>query len=275
VPRGPRQLAHWCPARSAPNATLHAENVAPLPPQRPQPSPPQSRSTSSGAPLLEVIATSVADGLAAASGGADRLEVVGAMEADGLLPDESIVLRLRDAVTISLRVMLRLDPGFFATPRALELLAAAAERLKRAGLNEFVFGFLTPSGALDRAAIQSLCQAVTPGRWTLHRAFDHVADPPSAFAQCGTYSGLDGILSAGSPEGIDAGLQVLQDRASWQTEHIRWLAGGGLRLDHIPLLSAAGIARFHAGRAVRFGRRWDAPIDPTGVRQLKDTIARV
>lgn len=221
---------------------------------------------------LEVITTTVADGVAAEQGGADRLEVVAAMEHDGLLPDLALVCRLRDAVSIPMRVMLRCTPGFTTGGQDLAALCRAAERLRAAGVDQFVFGFLTEDAQLDRQAIRTLYAAASPAAWTFHRAFDHAADAEAAFAQCAALPRLDRILSAGSPGGIDSGRAVLRQRAAWQTPALRWLAGGGLRRHHIPALRTAGITHFHAGRAVRRDQRWSAPVEASLVRQLKDAL---
>lgn len=225
------------------------------------------------APQLEVIALSVADALAAERGGADRLEVVAAMDADGLTPDLALVRDLRAAVALPLRVMLRGRPGFGTDAAELANLCRAAERLRAAGVDEFVFGFLDADGQLDRTAILALHAAAAPRHWTLHRAFDQARDAAAAFAQCRDLPDLDLILSAGSAAAIDAGLPELQARAAWQTPQLRWLAGGGLRLEHIAPLRAAGISQFHSGRAVRQDGRWDAPVQEALVRRLKAAAA--
>lgn len=223
-------------------------------------------------PQLEVIATSVDDGVAAARGGADRLEVVSAMEVDGLLPDLDVVCRLRDAVAVPLRVMLRSAPGFTVNSEELDALSREAERLRSVGVDQVVFGFLTEDGNLDQEAMRELWSAAKPNAWTLHRAFDHVIEAEQAFAQCTALPGLDLILSAGGPGGLDLSFSTLCSRAAWQTAQLRWMAGGGLRLDHIAPLRAAGITQFHSGRVVRQGQRWDAPVKEAMVRQLKDAM---
>lgn len=230
---------------------------------------------SSGVPssgVLEVIAMTVADGVAAQRGGADRLEVVSAMEADGLLPDLNVALRLRDTVSIPMRVMLRMAPGFGVGAKALVSLCRAGEAFRTAGFDQFVYGFLNAHSQLDLLAIETICASVAPRAWTLHRAFDHTADAARTFARCAELPGLDVILSAGGPGDIAAGLPVLAERAAWQTARLRWMAGGGLRLPHVAALRRAGISQFHSGRAVRRGQRWDAPVDQAVVRQLKEAI---
>jgi copper homeostasis protein len=223
-------------------------------------------------PVLEVIATSVEDGITAVRGGATRLEVVSAMEADGLTPDPELVKRLRDAVHVPLRVMLRQRDDFRLVPGELDALAEAAAAHRAAGVDGFVIGFLTPQRELDSNALQMLAEATGGAPWTLHRAFDHVRSPRDAFEAAATLPGIDVILSAGSPDGVGHGLETLRERADWQTAAVRWLAGGGLLPEHVPPLLAAGITQFHTGRAVRLGGRWDAPVDSALVRDLAGAV---
>lgn len=223
-------------------------------------------------PVLEVIATSVADARAAARGGAHRLEVVSAMQHDGLTPDPDLIRRIRDSVSLPLRVMLRPTPSFTISAPELDALADTARRLRAGGIDQFVFGFLTAERELDLSALQFLAAAIQSARWTLHRAFDHTPDQVRAFAQCDALPQVDRILTSGSSDSLDAGLESLCDRASWQTRTLRWIAGGGLRPEHVPSLRAAGIAEFHTGRAVRIQQRWDAPIDEALVRYVAETV---
>lgn len=223
-------------------------------------------------PILEVIATTADDAEAAARGGADRLEVVRAMETGGLTPTVDEFARIRERVRLPLRVMLRSNAGFGIDRAELAALCRAAQSLRQAGADQFVFGFLTASGALDLPAITTVCYTIAPCSWTLHHAFDHAADAPRAWEAIQELPGLDLVLSAGSPGGLGAGLETLRARAGWQTGGLRWLAGGGLRAEHLPRLREAGITQFHAGRAARQGARWDQPVDERAIRQLKAAL---
>jgi copper homeostasis protein len=220
--------------------------------------------------VLEIIATSVADAQAAQRGGADRVELVSGMEQDGLSPDAGLAARLVDAVALPLRAMLRRRPGFGTDAAELEALCREAQHLRAAGVREFVFGFVGADGRLDWEAMRTLQQAAAPAAWTLHRAFDHAADAAGAFAACARRPGPDAILSSGHPGGLEAGVATLVRRAPWQTAALRFIAGGGLRREHVAPLTAAGITQLHAGRAVRRGGRWDAPVEERLVRALKD-----
>ena len=222
---------------------------------------------------LEVIATSVADAVAAAAGGADRLEVVQTMAVGGLTPATETVARVRERVSLPLRVMLRANGGFQTDPPELGRLCRAARELRAAGADAFVFGFLTPEGRLDLPALRALADAVAPCRWTLHHAFDHALDARAAWDAAQALPGLDLVLSGGGPAGLPAGLTALRERAAWQVGDVRWLAGGGLQADAIPTLLRAGITQFHVGRAARIGGSWDGAVDVQAIRLLRRAIA--
>ncbi|MBM7090016.1 copper homeostasis protein CutC, partial [Streptomyces sp. S12] len=215
--------------------------------------------------VLEVIALGVEDAVAAQEGGADRLELVTDMAADGLTPSPATVAAIRDAVGLSLRVMLRLADGFAAGD--VDRLAGVAGELRGAGAEEFVLGFLDESGRADVAAVERVVGALGGCRWTFHRAIDRAADRDALRRQLDGLPGLDTYLTAGSPTGVDDGLAVLCAEAGRRGEPgygQQVLVGGGLRLDHVPTLLAAGLDAFHIGGAAR-PQGWDGPVSAAAV----------
>lgn len=226
-------------------------------------------------PIVEVIALTADDAVAAQAGGADRLELVTDMDADGLTPSRETFAAVRAAVSIPLRVMLRANDGFTAgEARDTDRLCAAAQALRAEGAEEFVLGFLDAHGGPDLAAVRRLAEAVSGCRWTFHRAIDHAADRAALRRALDMLPGLDTYLTAGSPLGVDDGLPVLTAEAARAGEpgyRQRILAGGGLRVDHLPALRAAGIDAFHVGSAVRPGG-WSAPVDPAAVRTWREAL---
>ncbi|GAA1168571.1 copper homeostasis protein [Kitasatospora gansuensis] len=222
--------------------------------------------------MFEVIALTAEDARAAQAGGADRLELVADMAADGLTPSVEDFAAIRDAVTIPLRVMLRIRDGF--TPGSLDELRARAAALRAEGAEEFVFGFLDADGAVDLAATQAVAEAVAGCRWTFHRAIDHSADRAAVRAAVGDLPGLDTFLTSGSPAGVSAGQEVLAGelaKAGDPGYRQQILIGGGLRAEHVPGLRAAGFAGFHVGGPVR-SNGWDTPVDPAKVAHWRALI---
>ncbi|MFF7448286.1 MULTISPECIES: copper homeostasis protein CutC [unclassified Streptomyces] len=222
--------------------------------------------------VLEVIALDVEDALAAQSGGADRLELVTDMAADGLTPPVETFAGIRAAVDISLRVMLRPADGFDAGD--VSRVVRVARELRRAGAQEFVLGFLDAQGGVDVRAVERVVAALDSCRWTFHRAVDHAADRDALRKQLDGLPGLDTYLTAGSPTGVDAGLPTLLAEAARTGEpgyEQQILVGGGLRLDHVPRLRAAGIDAFHIGGAARPGG-WESPVSARAVEQWRRAL---
>jgi copper homeostasis protein len=226
-------------------------------------------------PIFEVIALGPDDALAAQAGGADRLELVTEMAADGLTPSRATFGAIRAAVTIPLRVMLRLSDGFSAGgPRDLDALCEAAQGLRAEGAEEFVLGFLDPFGAPDLDAVHALVDVLDGCRWTFHRAIDRARDRDALRLQLAGLPGLDTYLTAGSAKGVGDGMDVLCAEAARDGEpgyEPQLLVGGGLLLEHVPGLRAAGLDGFHVGGAVRAGG-WAGAVDVEAVRTWRQAL---
>ncbi|MEV6617598.1 copper homeostasis protein CutC [Streptomyces sp. NPDC051051] len=222
--------------------------------------------------VLEVIALDARDAVAARAGGADRLEVVTDIAADGLTPPAATFAAVRAAVDIDLRVMLRLTDGFAAGD--VGRLVRAAGTLRAEGADQFVLGFLDAEGGVDLAAVERVVAELDGCPWTFHRAIDHTADRDALRKQCEGLPGLDTYLTAGSAAGVDDGLPVLVAEAGRRGEQgyeQEVLAGGGLRLDHVPALRAAGVGAFHIGGAAR-PDGWRGPVSAGAVEEWRRVL---
>ncbi|MFF4802554.1 copper homeostasis protein CutC [Streptomyces sp. NPDC001351] len=222
--------------------------------------------------VLEVIALDAEDAVAAQAGGADRLELVADMAADGLTPPVETFAGIRAAVDIDLRVMLRPADGFAAGD--VERLVRVARELRAAGADQFVLGFLDTDGQVDLDAVERLVGELDGCRWTFHRAIDRAADRDALRKQLDGLPGHDTYLTAGSPAGVDDGLPTLLAEAARCGEpgyEPRIMVGGGLRLEHVPQLRAAGIDAFHIGGAARPGG-WDGPVSAESVREWRQVL---
>lgn len=228
-------------------------------------------------PILEVIALDAEDARAAQAGGADRLELVTDMAADGLTPSRRTFAGVRAAVSLPLRVMLRASAGFTSGgDAALDGLCARAERLRAEGAEEFVLGFLDETGGPDLRAVNAVIQVIDGCRWTFHRAIDRAADRAALRKALAELPGLDTYLTAGSEHGVDAGGEVLRMEAARAAAHEpgygqRIMAGGGLRLEHVPELARAGLTAFHIGGAARTDD-WDGPVDAATVGVWREVL---
>ncbi|MFJ3088060.1 copper homeostasis protein CutC [Streptomyces sp. NPDC086838] len=222
--------------------------------------------------VLEVIALDAEDAVAAQAGGADRLELVTDMAADGLTPSCATFAAIRAAVDIPLRVMLRVADGFAAGD--VDVLVRKARELRAEGADEFVLGFLDADGNPDLVAVERLVAELEGCHWTFHRAIDRAADRDALRKALADLPGLDTYLTAGSAAGVDAGIPTLVAEAGRAGEpgyEPRILVGGGLRLEHLPELLAAGIDAVHIGGAAR-PQGWSGPVDAAAVREWRDVL---
>ncbi|MGV9450115.1 copper homeostasis protein CutC [Streptomyces sp. NPDC003635] len=222
--------------------------------------------------VLEVIALDAEDAVAAQAGGADRLELVTEIAADGLTPSAATVARIRAAVDIPVRVMVRLADGFAAGD--VDRLVGVAEEMRGVGASEFVLGFLDAHGGVDLDAVERVAGALDGCRWTFHRAIDRAADRDALRKALDGVPGLDTYLTAGSAAGVDEGLPTLLAEAARSGEpgyEQRLLVGGGLRLEHVPYLLSAGIDAFHIGGAAR-PSGWRAPVSRPAVAEWRRAL---
>jgi copper homeostasis protein len=212
--------------------------------------------------LLEVIACSVVDAVAAEAGGAHRLEIVRDLELGGLTPSIDLVRHIRAAVSIPLRVMLRENPGFeIGSDAELGKLRGAAIDFAEIGSDGFVLGFLR-GGHLDLTTSEAILDAAPRLRATFHRAFEKVADRALAIQAIKASDRFDRILTSGSGA-------TLQEYARQAAPEIMIVAGGGLDAEVIRnLVETTEIREFHVGHAARGGGSIEEPVDAERVRQL-------
>lgn len=224
--------------------------------------------------LLEVIALHEHDARRAEDGGADRVELLGTMDEDGLSPEPALVEKVRNSIDIPLRPMVRLRPGFGTDGGEATRLRGLIWSYLDAGADGVVLGFLNGHGDVDTEVIQAL---VGEGDWpwTFHRAIDHVLDARRAWQVLPTLPRLDQVLTAGSPRGVEHGLDdLLQTITEVPQAASLIMAGGQLEPEHVPWLVRAGVRSFHIGRRARPQGTYKAWVDAglvTSWRHLIDT----
>ena len=223
------------------------------------------------AALLEVVVLHPRDVAGADEGGADRLFLVTDVEGGGLSPEPATVSAVCKETEVPVRVMLRLNDGLSTTGGELSRLVGLGEDYLSIGAEGLSFGFLTSDLEVDVEVCGYLADRLPEAPWTFHRAVDSALSSDRAWRQLAGLPGLDAVLSAGSPRGLDAGCDDLVDRAGADPQVARLLmAGGGLRGEHVPWLARAGVRQFHVGSTVRPGGSWTKSyVDPAHVRSWR------
>ena len=222
--------------------------------------------------LLEVIAMHEADARRAEECGADRVELLGSLDDGGMSPEPALVEKVRAAVGLQIRPMVRLREGFGTDGGEFTRLTGLVQSYLDAGADGVVFGFLNGYDEVDVEVCQALADQ-TYGAWTFHRAIDSALDTGKAWKAVLGLPHVDQVLTAGSPRGVEFGLDDLVARCR-ADERIASLvmAGGGLQPEHVPWLARAGVSAFHIGRAARPLGEYKAYVDAALVGSWRELI---
>jgi len=219
--------------------------------------------------LLEVICRDPDDARAAEDGGADRVELLGSLEDGGMSPEPRVLESTVAAVEIPVRPMVRLRAGFSTDGGELSHLRGLVKSYLDCGADGIVMGFLDVDTNID-TAIMELLAGTPPCRWTFHRAIDSVLQLDRAWSTLLVLPGLDQVLTAGSPRGVEHGLDTLIGLAHEIPEAADLImAGGGLAPEHVPWLVRAGIRAFHIGRPARAQGSYDSGVAADLVRSWR------
>ena len=210
---------------------------------------------------LECCVDSVASARAAQTGGATRLELCANLIIGGTSPSLALFSRVREAVDIPIRVLLRPRFGdFLYDSDELTILEDEVRAFRSAGADGVVIGCLTADGDLDMPAMSRLMEAAAGIPVTLHRAFDVCSDPQKALEQA-KQLGVSTILTSGAKASALEGKALLVDLHA-QAGEIEILAGAGINAQAIArLVQDTPLSSFHmSGKTVlHSGMRYRNP----------------
>ncbi len=244
------------------------------------------------APLLEVIACTVEDAIAAEQGGADRLEIVSHLELGGLTPALALVKAMQAAVRLPLRVMVREEEDFFASgQKKLERLCEVARSYADLSVDGLVLGFLTQQDSEIKVAhemLEAVLAAAPQTRCTFHRAFEAVTNQRTAIAELKRYPQIDYLLTSHGirpanrisdwpPPWTDR-IEGLAELAVAAAPEIKVLVGGGVTAEWIETLCREPqirrtLSAIHVGQAARAGHSLHGAVLAPLVQKLKQIMA--
>lgn len=218
--------------------------------------------------LLEVIACSVDDAVAAERGGAGRIELVRELDRGGLTPLLELVERVIEAVHIPVRVMIRETDGYDAGGNsAIETLVRTASRMGALDIDGVVVGFLR-RGGIDVPTMDAVLAAVPSAHATFHHAFDALPDPIAALQQLRQWPQIDRVLTSGGSGDWERKAARIAQWGRAAGPGLEMLAGGGVDLQAVRMLNRAGVREAHAGRAVREPPTADGAVSAAKVTEL-------
>lgn len=222
--------------------------------------------------LLEVIATSVRDVIAAERSGADRIELITGMLEGGLTPSYGLIEAAVRVTKIPVQVMIRPHSYSFCYDR-LDVAAMITDirMVKQLGAAGVVFGALTEDRCLDLEVMARLLEEAEGLSVTFHRAFDEVRDVQEALDELDKFKQIDRILTSGGKASVLEAVQEMKHLVAWsQKTSIQILAGSGLTLASLPAFAAeTGVQEVHFGKGVRKNGDPLGEIDPVTIHQIK------
>ncbi len=201
-----------------------------------------------GEPALttEVVVYNIESALNAQEGGADRIELCDNPGGGGTTPSLGTIEVLREALDISLFVMIRPREGDFCYS-ALEFKAMKRDiaHCKELGVDGVVFGILSPDGTLDRKRCGELVELARPLQVTCHRAFDMTKDPFAALENC-VEAGFDRILTSGQKARALEGVPLIGELVEKSRGRISIMAGCGVNEESVEEIAGnTGINEIH------------------------------
>ncbi|MBB6734578.1 copper homeostasis protein CutC [Cohnella zeiphila] len=229
--------------------------------------------------ILEVITTCMEDAIVAEASGADRLELITAFTEGGLTPGIGLVEQAAKTVNIPVFAMVRPHSRSFVYSRH-DLLTMASEirAIAASGAAGVVLGALTPEGAIDERALDTLLPLTEGLQVTFHRAFDELSDQLAGLRTLSRYPQITRVLTSAGPGAVMEHVEGMRELAeeSSRLGRPRILAGGGMKAEGIErFIAGAGVKEVHFGTDIRFGGEALAPIDPSALRALSDRLHRI
>jgi len=215
---------------------------------------------------LEIAVTSLGGARTALAGGADRVELCTALEIGGVTPSQGLVEAVV-ATGVPVHALVRARGGDFVYDDAdLDVMDREVRTLVAGGVAGVVVGALRADGSLDLDAVARLVGAAreaAAGRSadlggghldvTVHRAVDRAASPVDAVAALAGL-GVDRVLTSGGAsragDGLAAGVLAEMVAAAGPVEV---MAGGGVRVDDVAALVAAGVSGVHLSASTTAG----------------------
>lgn len=203
---------------------------------------------------IEIASFNTQSARIAQEGGADRVELCAGMEVGGTTPLIADIVDVRKLLHIDMNVMIRVRSGDFVyTDEEFELMKGDVLRIKKLGVDGFVFGILNSDDAINVNQNRELVALAAPLPCTFHRAFDEVADMDTALEDV-ISCGFKTILTSGGEANVMLGLDKLKRLTAAAGERIVIMPGGGLRSTNVDkVLRETAAIYFHSSAITNGG----------------------
>lgn len=200
--------------------------------------------------IVEIVAQSADDAVAAERAGASRIELVSALSLGGLTPSLGTLEETRARCGLPVIAMLRpRSGGFDYTPGEFASMLRDGQRFLDAGAAGLVFGVLNERGEIDFERNREI--VALGGEAVFHRAFDALSDPFEALETL-VELGFTRILTSGGRGPAQQGVETLKRLQEQAAGRIEILPGGGVRPENAAeIVSRTRIRQVHLA-----GQEW-------------------
>jgi copper homeostasis protein len=206
--------------------------------------------------LLEIVALTVEDCIAAEGGGADRIELCAAITTGGLTPSLGTLIEARKWTRIPIMAMVRPRAGGFCySEEDFAVMRRDAALLLEHGADGIVLGLLHSDAGINTTRCRQMLEIAGGKQTVFHRAFDVVPEPIHALDQL-IELGFTRVLTSGQKKSAVDG----RDRLHLLTAHARGrievMPGGGIRPHNVgQIVQTVGSTQVHL---TAFSARCDA-----------------
>jgi len=201
--------------------------------------------------MLEIIASTVEEAVAAEQAGADRIELVSALSEGGLTPSYGLIRQVVSTVEIPVHVLVRPHSKSFVYSKSdEETIITDIDLIRELGAAGIVVGSLTSDGRVDEGFLGRIIKHKGELSLTFHRAIDSSRDILEAAEVLADFPEVDRILTSG---GQATALEGKETIARLIEEHpdLIILPGSGITLENAEaLIEATKASELHVGSAV-------------------------
>lgn len=201
--------------------------------------------------MLEIIASTVEEAVAAEQAGADRIELVSALSEGGLTPSYGLIRQVVSTVEIPVHVLVRPHSKSFVYSKSdEETIITDIDLIRELGAAGIVVGSLTADGRVDEGFLGRIIKHKGELSLTFHRAIDSSRDILEATEVLADFPEVDRILTSGGQatalEGKETIARLIEDHPD-----LIILPGSGITLENAEtLLEATKASELHVGSAV-------------------------
>ena len=201
--------------------------------------------------MLEIIASTVEEAVAAEQAGADRIELVSALSEGGLTPSYGLIRQVVSTVEIPVHVLVRPHSKSFVYSKSdEETIITDIDLIRELGAAGIVVGSLTADGRVDEGFLGRIIKHKGEVSLTFHRAIDSSRDILEAAEVLADFPEVDRILTSGGQatalEGKETVARLIEDHPD-----LIILPGSGITLENAEtLLKATKASELHVGSAV-------------------------